>query len=67
MTGGWVRCSDAMPPLGKRVKTKIDDSKGCRNEVFLTPNPVGSGVMWFTDGPNAMYVYYRPTHWWRDG
>lgn len=60
----WKRCSDDLPPVDVVVMTKIDDSKGCRNEQTLkrqqrTPE---TRSLWFVpDG--SMYVYYEPTHW----
>ncbi len=53
------RCIPAdLPPDGLVVETKIDDSKGVRNEQTLKRQ----GNLWFyPDG--SMYVYYRPTHW----
>lgn len=54
----WVRCADRLPADGKVVETKIDDSRGVRNEQSLKRN----GRLWFLpDG--SMYVYYTPTHW----
>ena len=45
-------------PEGIVVDTKIDDSKGVRNEQPLKRQ----GNLWFyPDG--WMYVYYTPTHW----
>lgn len=55
---GWTDSRIALPPDGKVVMTKIDDSKGCRNEQLLKRQ----GRLWFfKDG--SMYVYYTPTHW----
>jgi hypothetical protein len=56
----WISTREELPPEGARVLTKIDDEKGCRNEQVL----VRHGNLWFTGtDANAMYVYYRPTHW----
>lgn len=47
-------------PSGILVMTKIDDAHGPRNEQAL----VKKGRLWFvSDLPDAMYVYYGPTHW----
>jgi hypothetical protein len=49
-------------PAEELVLTKIDDERGTRNvqKLFLR------GRLWWTDGgPDAMYVYYAPTHWAR--
>jgi hypothetical protein len=46
-------------PEGEEVLTKIDDERGERNEARLTRR----GNLWYTGGPNSMYVYYTPTHW----
>jgi hypothetical protein len=43
-------------PKGQAVMTKIDDSKGARNEQVL----VKQDNLWFA---GDMYVYYQPTHW----
>lgn len=53
----WKSISNA--PQGQRLMTKISDEKGDRNEQILT---LRDGL-WWTDGPNAMYVYYQPTHY----
>jgi hypothetical protein len=47
----------ASAPEGVRVKTRIADAKGIRNEQYLTRR----GRLWFTD--DGTYVYYEPTHW----
>ncbi len=54
----WIACTDALPPEGEVVLTKIDDGKGVRNEAPL----LRSGSLWFF-ADRSMYVYYRPTHW----
>lgn len=51
---GWNTIDSS--PENMLVMTKIDDSKGCRNEQTLHRN----GRMWFG---GDMYVYYQPTHW----
>jgi hypothetical protein len=54
----WISVKDKLPKQGQVVNTKIDDSKGVRNEQQLKL----SGNLWFfPDG--SMYVYYTPTHW----
>lgn len=58
-TAKWIALSERLSPEGQLVMTKIDDGKGVRNEQSL----VRRGVLWFTDSPDAMYVYYAPTHW----
>jgi hypothetical protein len=56
----WVKVSDIQPPLNVIVNTKIDNN-GVRNEQKLK----FGGKLWFVpDG--TTYVYYTPTHWWRD-
>lgn len=62
----WVSCRDALPPVGVVVMTKIDDSRGVRNEQPLKryQRDATTRSLWFSaDG--AMYVYYEPTHWRR--
>lgn len=55
---GWTACADRLPDDGLVVLTKIDDTKGARNEQLLKRR----GNLWFfPDG--SMYVYYTPTHW----
>jgi hypothetical protein len=57
----WISVLEQLPPVGKIVKTKIHDKKGCRNEQKLKFHESG---LWFTTEIfNAMYVYYQPTHW----
>lgn len=41
-----------------RIMTKIEDSKGSRNEQLL----IREGRLWFFPDM-SMYVYYMPTHW----
>ena len=53
----WKTISSA--PQGKRLITKISDERGDRNQQILT---LKDGL-WWTDGPNATYVYYQPTHY----
>ncbi len=57
-TEKWISLSDQLPPDKQVVETKIDDSKGVRNEQKL----MRSGKLFFTDD-GEMYVYYTPTHW----
>lgn len=52
----WKSISTA--PENKIVMTKIDDSKGARNEQPLKRR----GRLWWTSD-DGMYVYYTPTHW----
>ena len=56
--GGWRRIDDELPPEGVIVETKIDDSKGIRNETRL----IRRGRLFYFDD-DSMYVYYGPTHW----
>lgn len=58
----WIACRDEMPPEGERVKTKIDDDKGIRNEQWMC---FQRNLWWIGEGRDAMYVYYAPTHWSR--
>jgi hypothetical protein len=61
MKDQWTKCSTELPPEGEVVNTKIDDERGCQNEVTLKRR----GNLWWTpDG--AMYVCYTPTHWQRE-
>lgn len=54
----WILTSMELPPENEVVETKIDDSRGCRNQQELKR----VGNLWFyPDG--SMYVYYNPTHW----
>lgn len=56
----WVRCAEALPPIGQVVMTKIDDDLGLRN---VQPLKRQGNLWFFADG--SMYVYYSPTHWSR--
>ena len=56
----WINVSDALPPRGVVVDTKIDDDCGVRNEQPLKLLQTGN-LWWLQDG--SMYVYYAPTHW----
>lgn len=57
----WIECGASLPPIGRRVMTKIDDSEGIRNEQVMYRGGT-NGCLWFLpDG--SMYVYYTPTHW----
>lgn len=63
-TKNWIPCSSVLPPVGLVVMTKIDDTKGPRNEQTLKRMKTGPNArsLWFVpDG--SMYVYYEPTHW----
>lgn len=58
MNNDWISIKTLLPKNGIVVMTKIDDTKGPRNEQTLKRD----GNLWFTpDG--KMYVYYTPTHW----
>jgi hypothetical protein len=60
----WTACAEKLPPTGEVVMTKIDDSKGCRNEQVLKRyqrEPHCRSLWFFPD--DSMYVYYTPTHW----
>lgn len=57
-TAWWISLSSSLPPEGKVVQTKIDDTAGCRNEANL----IRKGNLWFFSDM-SMYVYYTPTHW----
>lgn len=54
----WIETSKQLPDHGIVVDTKIDDSKGVRNECRLKRN---MSLWYHPDG--SMYVYYTPTHW----
>ena len=54
----WVETKTTLPPQGKIVETKLEDSKGLRNIQCLYRR----GNLWFIPKSN-MYVYYTPTHW----
>ena len=45
-------------PQGVKIRTKIDDGKGARNEQDL----IRDGRAFFLPD-RSMYVYYTPTHW----
>ena len=57
---GWQPIA-VTPPIEVPLETKIEDEKGLRNEQTM----VFSHNLWWIGwgGANAMYVYYRPTHW----
>lgn len=57
----WVKINQSNPPKNVPIKTKIDDGKGERNiqELIL------QGNLWWTPDMK-MYVYYTPTHWWKN-
>jgi hypothetical protein len=58
MTGEWIEVAKLLPENEVVVMTKIDDTKGIRNEQPM----YRKGGLWFVqDG--SMYVYYTPTHW----
>lgn len=57
LRGQWFPCSEVLPPNGQVVMTKIDDEKGCRNEIKLKRK----GKRWCFD--KEMYGGYMPTHW----
>lgn len=50
-------CPIATAPIGRPIRTKIDDANGARNDQVLTHR----GNLWWA---GDMYVYYTPTHWW---
>lgn len=54
----WYLTSQKLPPENVVVDTKIDDTRGCRNETRL----YRQGNLWFLED-GSMYVYYVPTHW----
>jgi hypothetical protein len=54
----WIPVSLILPCDNRVVMTKIDDSKGIRNECELK---LIRGLWYFPNG--SMYVYYNPTHW----
>jgi hypothetical protein len=61
-TPDWIPVKLRLPTPGVVVATKIDDSKGLRNECPLKWVTTPRGGLWFF--PDAsMYVYYTPTHW----
>ncbi len=49
-------------PRGKVVLTKIDDEKGERL-VQTLKRGLDNNLLW---GPDGTYVYYTPTHWFRE-
>ncbi len=54
----WLDTRVHLAPEGVEVATKLDDAQGVRNVQSLKRR----GNLWFTPD-EAMYVYYRPTHW----
>jgi hypothetical protein len=54
----WVSVTYRRPPQDVTVETKIDDSRGCRNQTFLKLH----GRLWFVPDM-SIYVYYEPSHW----
>ena len=54
----WEVITEAQPPQGVVVLTKIDREGVSRNEQEL----VRRGSLWFFPDM-SMYVYYRPTHY----
>lgn len=58
--GAWIS-TEVTPPIEVLLDTKIDDANGLRNEQPMT---FAKNLWWIGWGSgNAMYVYYRPTHW----
>ena len=57
----WINVKEKLPMENVVVKTKINDSNGVRNEQDL----LRRGNLWFIPGTD-MYVYYTPTHWWKE-
>ena len=56
----WKMIATNPPPRNVVVMTKIDDTRGPRNEQPLKLHATGN--LWFVpDG--STYVYYTPTHW----
>ena len=53
----WKVITEASPPQGVAVLTKIDGAGGPRNEQVLVRN---ENLWFFPD--MSMYVYYTPTH-----
>ena len=45
-------------PNGRKVRTKIEDAQGERNQAIL----IKDGNLFWIPGAD-MYVYYTPTHW----
>ena len=56
-TDNWQAITEATPPQGVVVLTKIDSEGVSRNEQEL----VRKGSLWFFPDM-SMYVYYRQTH-----
>lgn len=57
----WTELTKEIPKNGEIVNTKIKDDKGERNIQPLKRQ----GNLWFLpDG--SMYVYYTPTHWYKN-
>lgn len=57
----WTEAARCLPAEGEEVETKIDDSRGVRNEQRMTYR---NRLWWINVGePGEMYVYYWPTHW----
>lgn len=54
----WIETKAELPPEEIIVDTKIDDTKGCRNECKL----LRRGNLWVIP-EKGVYVYYTPTHW----
>lgn len=49
------------PKEGRVFFTRIDDSRGVRNEARL----IRQANLYFLEDM-TMYVYYTPTHFWED-
>lgn len=59
----WKEIADCLPPMGRKVMTKIHDKEGERNvQALKMRQREGGRPMWFLPD-DSMYVYYRPTHW----
>jgi len=54
----WISIEIELPTEHKLVNTKIDKDGSCRNIQYLRR----IGNLYF-DGND--YVYYRPTHWFK--
>lgn len=54
----WTHVEKAIPEDGRIVMTKLDDTRGCRNEQPLKLIK----RLWYVPD-EAIYVYYVPTHW----
>ena len=61
-TDNWEVITEAQPPQGVVVLTKIDSDGVSRNEQEL----VLKGSLWFFPDM-SMYVYYTPTHFKEKG